>query len=274
MTIAGAGDLDHLEQLMNAAWPAPDAEDLDGWFLRSAGGVTQRANSVWPVSAPSDSAAALRATTRWYADRRQPVIFQLSHRAENAALEALLDQQSYSKQSQTLIMTATAGPAAAPGSAVEVTNPLPPTSTITMSDAPTQDWLELWWSVDGRGGPQEMAMAHSILIAAPALYATAHDQHGVAVGTGRLAMPNVAGSAGWGGLYSMAVHPRARRRGIATEILGALTRAGEDRGLHSYWLMVTAANIGAQQLYTRAGFTEQGRYHYRQAPLLRALGAC
>ena len=272
MTKAGAGHLDKIEQLMNAAWPAPDIEDLDGWFLRSAGGVTQRANSVWPVSAPSDPGAALRATTRWYADRRQPVIFQLSHRAEHAALEALLDQESYSKQSQTLIMTAAAGPTAGLTSAGLTTNS--PPLKITMSEAPTQDWLELWWSVDGRGGPQEMAVAHSILLAAPALYATAHDDQGAAVGTARLAMPKLEGSEGWGGVYSMAVHPQARRRGIATEILGALTAAGADRGLRSYWLMVTAANLGAQQLYTRAGFTEQGRYHYRQAPLRRALGAC
>lgn len=273
MTIAAAGHLDKIEQLMNAAWPAPDVVDVDGWLLRSAGGVTQRANSVWPVSAPSDTAAALASTTRWYADRHQPVIFQLSHRAENVALEALLDQQSYSKQSQTLIMTATA----ALRSADEATHPTPSKSTITMTTAPTQDWLELWWSVDGRGGPQEMAMAHSILVAATALYATAHDDEGRAVGTGRLAMPQLgkpAGSEAWGGIYSMAVHPQARRRGIATQILNALTAAGTERGLRNYWLMVTAANDGAQELYGRAGFAEQGRYHYRQAPLRRALGAC
>ena len=45
-------------------------------------------------------------------------------------------------------------------------------------------------------------------------------------------------------------------------------------GASGLWLMVTAANTGAQALYAGAGFVEAGRYHYRQAPLRRALGAC
>lgn len=267
---------------MNAAWPAPDAELVDGWLLRSAGGVTQRANSVWPVSAPGDLAANLRSTERWYADRRQPVIFQLVRRPECAALEALLDSHSYSKQSETLMMTATAyiADAHATTASADAARSLSAGITVAISGEATRDWLELWWSIDGRGGPAEMAMAKRILVAAPALYATAHDDQGMVVGTGRLAMPNVEDSAAsadsgrWGGIYSMAVHPEARRRGIATQILNALTAAGAERSLRNYWLMVTAANTGAQGLYTRAGFTEQGRYHYRQAPLRRALGAC
>lgn len=277
---------------MNASWPAPDAELVDGWLLRSAGGVTQRANSVWPVSAPGDLAANLRSAERWYADRRQPVIFQLVRRPEHAALEeVLLDHHSYSKQSETLIMTATAeivGVHAATASS-DAAPSLSAGITVTISSEPSQDWLELWWSIDGRGGPAEMEMAKRILQASPALYAKAHDDEGRAVGTGRLAMLNVGESAssadqsspvhsselgGWGGIYSMTVHPESRRRGIATHILNALIKAGTERGLRNYWLMVTAANSGAQKLYRRGGFTEQARYHYRQAPLRRALGAC
>ena len=37
-----------LEALMDAAWPAAEAEESGGWVLRAASGVTQRANSVWP----------------------------------------------------------------------------------------------------------------------------------------------------------------------------------------------------------------------------------
>ena len=282
MIKAVASQLDQLEHLMNAAWPAPDAELVDGWLLRSAGGVTQRANSVWPVSAPGDLAANLRSAERWYADRRQPVIFQLVRRPECSALEALLDSHSYSKQSETIIMTAAAEIAKehAATASSDVVPSLPDGIAVTISSEASPEWLELWWSVDGRGGPVEMAMAKRILVASPALYATARDDQGVVVGTGRLAMPNVEDSAAskdsanWGGIYSMAVHPEARRRGIATQILNALTAAGAERGLDNYWLMVTAANTGAQELYSRAGFTEQGRYHYRQAPLRRALGAC
>jgi hypothetical protein len=44
--------LPDLEYAMDAAWPAPDRALSGGWVLRAAGGVTQRANSIWPRSEP------------------------------------------------------------------------------------------------------------------------------------------------------------------------------------------------------------------------------
>jgi RimJ/RimL family protein N-acetyltransferase len=44
--------------------------------------------------------------------------------------------------------------------------------------------------------------------------------------------------------------------------------------VNSFWLLVTAANEAAQQLYARAGFTESGRYLYRQQRPRRALTGC
>ncbi|MCU1434125.1 MAG: family acetyltransferase, partial [Pseudarthrobacter sp.] len=43
-----APSLRDLEALMDGAWPAPDRAESNGWVLRAASGVTQRANSVWP----------------------------------------------------------------------------------------------------------------------------------------------------------------------------------------------------------------------------------
>ena len=50
-----------IEALMDAAWPAPERSESDGWVLRAASGVTQRANSVWPREPGSDSHAQLAA---------------------------------------------------------------------------------------------------------------------------------------------------------------------------------------------------------------------
>ncbi len=70
-----------LEALMDAAWPAPDREESGGWVLRAAGGVTQRANSIWPRSEPEgtphERLALLRDARAWYRNRRLPVIFQV-----------------------------------------------------------------------------------------------------------------------------------------------------------------------------------------------------
>lgn len=254
--------LDTLEVLMDRAWPAIDVEEHNGWVLRSAGSVTQRANSVWPAQTPADPQEALAAAMAWYVQRRQPLIFQLTRRDSNVALEHLLDSRKFSRQSETLIMTATA--AEAHVRYVPVSN-----FDVILADAPSEEWLDLWWSVDGRGGLIERDIARTILTGSPSIYASAVSKDGTVLGTGRLATVD-----GWGGLYSMAVHPDARRQGIARSVMAALLEAGRAMGLHDFWLMVTAANIGAQELYANAGFAEAGRYHYRQAPLRRAPGAC
>ncbi|MBP2414389.1 ribosomal protein S18 acetylase RimI-like enzyme [Arthrobacter stackebrandtii] len=261
-----APSLDLLESLMAAAWPALESSTADGWVLRSAGGVTQRANSVWPAEPASDELAALRSAENWYAGRRQPVIFQLTRREENAPLEALLDTQGYSQQSETIVMTSPVPPAApVPGAAA----PEGAAIRVEVAGTPSEEWLELWWRVDGRGGAAEKQTARRILLGASSLYATARSSEGVAVGTGRLTLVD-----GWAGVYGMATHPDFRRQGVASAVLAELLGQAFAADVAGLWLMVTAANAGAQALYEHAGFAEAARYHYRQAPLRRAFGAC
>nr|WP_125610402.1 GNAT family N-acetyltransferase [Specibacter cremeus] len=228
--------------------------------MRSAGSVTQRANSIWPASQPEELNAALRSAADWYATRRQPVIFQLTHRLENAALEEFLDGERYSRQSETVIMTASGETAGS------VSRPV--AGEVVLADSPSEQWLDLWWRVDGRGGAAERHMARSIILGTPSVYATAVDGRGAAIGTGRISILD-----GWGGIYAMAVHPEFRRQGVATAVVGALLAAGRDAGAANFWLMATVANTGARELYQRAGFAEAGRYHYRQAPC-PVTGAC
>lgn len=251
---------DTLESLMHAAWPAVETAMFDGWVLRSAGGVTQRANSIWPVSESADPAASLRRAENWYAERRQPVIFQLTRRPKNAALEALLDMRGYSRQSETLIMT---------GDSAAAQSPLLDGLTLSVAHEPSGEWLDLWWSVDGRGGVAEKLVAQRILTKVPSLYASARNAAGDLVGTGRITLVD-----GWGGVYCMATHPDFRRRGVALAVLQRLSHEAHTSGTSRLWLLVTAANKGARDLYAAAGFTEEAGYHYRQAPLRRAPGAC
>lgn len=245
---------------MDAAWPALESSTVDGWVLRSAGGVTQRANSIWPAAETTNEAASLRHAEDWYAQHRQPVIFQLTHRPENAALELFLDGRGYSRQSETIVMTAESSLARSPA---------PSGTSVTLTDTASGEWLDLWWSVDGRGGDAEKQVAQAILSGAPSLYATARNSAGDVVGTGRLSLVD-----GWGGIYGMATHPDFRRQGVAGAVLAALLEHASAVGVTNMWLMVTNANTGAQELYRRAGFSDVGCYHYRQAPLRRAPGAC
>lgn len=250
-----------LEELMDRAWPAPESEELHGWMMRAAGGVTQRANSVWPRGTAEDPELALNAAALWYRMRRLPLIFQVFDGPRNAALHDVLDAARFTRQSETLVMGRTsAGIPSLQDAGVEITA------------EPSEEWLSLWWSVDGRGGDPELVIARRILAVCPSLYALVRDDDGVPAAVGRLALP--AGAAGWGGVYCMASGREHRRQGYARRILDALLAAGAGQGVGNFWLMVTAANTGARALYEGAGFAEQGRYCYRQAPLQRALSGC
>lgn len=258
--------LPDLEAVMDAAWPAPDREESGGWVLRAADGVTQRANSIWPRSEPDgtphDRLAWLRDARAWYRSRRLPVIFQVFDNARSAALNAVLDEEGFTRQSETLILVRGAG-----GDI-----PVPDTG-IELSARPTDEWLRLWWSVDGRGDEDSLAAARGILEGCESLYALVRDDDGVPAAVGRLAVPP-GGAGSWGGLYCMATRPDARRRGYSNRVLRSLLGAGAAQGLVGYWLLVTAANSGARELYARAGFRETGRYLYRQERPKRHLTGC
>ena len=260
-----------IEALMDAAWPAGDREESGGWVLRAASGVTQRANSVWPREPGSDAhgqLAALREARLWYRNRRLPLIFQVFEDPRYAPLNTVLDEEGFTRQSETLVLARDGGidsPAADPG--------------VEISAGPSAEWLRLWWSVDGRGDDAALAVARGILERCPALYALVRDEDGRPAAVGRLAVvpggtavPGAAGS--WGGLYCMATRPDARRRGYASRVQQALFSAGAARGLAGYWLLVMASNTAARELYSRAGFCEVSRYYYRQERPRRSLTGC
>jgi len=250
---------------MDAAWPAADREETGGWLLRAASGVTQRANSVWPREPGVDAhaqLAALRAARLWYRARRLPLIFQVFDHPRHAPLNAVLDAEGFTRQSETLVMVRDGlDPAAAADRGVEI------------STEPSGEWLRLWWSVDGRGDDAALEVARGILTGCPSMYALVRDDDGNPAAVGRLAVPH-AGAGGQGGLYCMATRPDARRRGHASAVLHALLGEGARLGLAGYWLFVTAANAGARELYARAGFEESGRYLYRQERPKRHLTGC
>lgn len=258
-----------LEALMDAAWPAAEREESAGWVLRAASGVTQRANSVWtrePGSDPHALLTALREARLWYRNRRLPLILQVFEDPRYAPLNEVLAAEGFTRQSETLVLVRGRG-----------TDSLPAGSRVEISRAPSAEWLQLWWSVDGRGDNTALAAARGILERCPSLYALVRDDDGVPAAVGRLAVPpdgSGTGSGDRGGLYCMATRPDARRRGYAARILRALLQEGDARGLGGYWLLVMASNAGARELYARAGFQAAGRYLYRQERPKRHLTGC
>lgn len=219
---------------MDAAWPAPDRAESAGWLLRAASGVTQRANSVWPRELVGDTRQqheALRAARLWYRKRRLPLIFQLFDDPRSAGLNDLLDGEGFTRQSETLVMSrsnAAAGQRDVKESGVK--QPAAAEPDVEICTDPSDEWLDLWWSVDGRGGLDERATARSILTGCPSLYALVRSDDGVAAAVGRLAVP--AGEAGrWAGFTAW---PHARTPGGAATPCGSC-RASCAKVLAATW---------------------------------------
>ncbi|MWA00174.1 GNAT family N-acetyltransferase [Actinomadura sp. LD22] len=235
-TVPGPQDLDGL---LAAAWPARSVQDIGGWLLRHAGGVTKRANSVLPLGDPQDLEAALARAERFYTGLGLPTVFSLSDRARPEGLDAFLEARGYEIVDPTLGMAAElAGPYERDG--------------VVIADEPSPDWLDVWWSVDGRYG-NDLPVATEILTGVPAGYASLD---GVAVGR---AVPQGE----WLGIYAMAVAPEARRRGLGRRVLRALLGWGREQGCERAYLVVVERNAPARAMYAAEGFTESGGYHYR-----------
>lgn len=238
-----------LDHLMHRAWPGLSNVPIDGWIARLGGGITQRANSVLPIESPRDLKVALEQVETLYREHGLVPTFQISPATQPANLDDLLAARGYESRSPTLVLVA--------GVDAVLRTLLPTPLNVMIADNPDEEWVDLWWSVDGRGGYQAQDIAHRILSQCPALYASIRDSMDI-VATGRLALFD-----GWGGIYCMAVRENVRRRGYAQAVLRALLKEAVARQVGHVWLQVVENNHGARALYERAGFAPASRYHYR-----------
>ncbi|HEX4226898.1 MAG TPA: GNAT family N-acetyltransferase [Pseudonocardiaceae bacterium] len=238
-----------LDNLMRQGWPAHTEVPVDGWIARLSAGVTQRANSVVPLAAPTDLTAAIDRVEQLYREHGIAPSFQIGPAVQPANLDEVLAERGYRYGSHTSIEVVPVDELLTALADVE-------TGESRISGKPEPDWMELWWSVDGRGDEQAKADAYRIMTGGPAAYAVRRDEHGSSA-VGRMAFVGE-----WAGLYCLAVRPDRRRQGQAASIIRALTESARDQGARHIWLQVLADNHGARALYSRLGFRTAGWYHY------------
>ena len=240
-----------IDDLLRQGWPAHNEVLVDGWIARLSDGVTDRANSVLPLATPADLAATLDRVEQLYREHGIPPCFQLGPTAQPAGLEEVLVERGYQLRSRTSIEVA-----AVDDLLLALADADP--SEVRIKAEPGTDWMDLWWSVDGRGDEQARAAAYRIITGGTAAYADRYDEHGSSA-IGRMAFVG-----DWAGLYCLAVRPDRRRQGQAASIIRALVESARDHGVRHVWLQVIERNHGARALYARLGFRPEAGYHYRR----------
>lgn len=105
--------------------------------------------------------------------------------------------------------------------------------------------------------PEDGASRVAALTRSPdALYACVReDGRTVAVGA-------VTFGHGWAGIHGMRTEAACRGRGLASQVLAALGRATQARGIDRIFLQVEEGNKDARSLYRKAGFQPVWPYRY------------
>lgn len=248
-----------IERCVLNAWPGQEVHALDGWRLRAAGGVTGRANSVWPNEHNNTLSVAdkMAAVEQFYSERGLAPRYQITPAAQPVELDELLAQRGYQFVSPTYVQVA---------SLKDIFQSTPPlrlfsTFKVEVAEQFDEDWFSLYAlaeNLDEYAATMRRVILGKIEPARGFVQVTIDDQP-AAVGLGVV-------ENGWLGIYCMSSLPAFRRRGAATAILRTLTIWAQMNDAQNAYLQVTQPNTAAQTLYQGVGFTTLYPYHYRIRP--------
>jgi N-acetylglutamate synthase len=233
-----------VERAAAATWPTSTVHRVGGWMLRHCTLLRRkRSNSALPPRVVEDRSSAVDQVERFYAERGQEPVVQVSPLHEHGELDDFLAGRGYQAIAPTEIMIADAE------RVVALCAPGP--FEVHASAVPHAGWLAACAAV---GTSVEPSLSR---IAQPARFlAAAQDDRPVGVGL-------FVVSDDWCGVYCMATDVEWRRRGVARSVLHAGALWARDVGADRLFLQVEADNAAARRLYGRIGFEVSHRYHYR-----------
>ncbi|WP_338118486.1 GNAT family N-acetyltransferase [Streptomyces coryli] len=273
-----------LQERAARALPARRTEVVDGWWLRDAPGGSWWTESVLPHAEHGREGLErlITAAEKQAAERGRAACFQITPGVCPAGLDTLLAERGYRRESAASLRTARVAEvrsrcaaAGVPMMGVRGTRAAGASDTdmrgtraaaaagasaeIRVDARPGQAWFDAWAQVSGHGADLAEEWARLERIQPPTAYASVLLDGQVA------AVGRAVTDAGWAGLFGIATLPRARGRGAARAVLGALAEWAAGAEAEDLYLQVQRSNAPALRLYDRVGFGEAAAYHYRRA---------
>lgn len=234
-----------IEEMSMNAHPSLNTVYYDGWYLRFAGGYTNRANSVNMLnSSILSNADKIRYCEKIYTCKNLPTVFKITPLSLD--LDIALAESDYSIVTKTNIMVMD----------------IPQIDTDRLSSVVTSDMNENWQSNYFRlNGLNESSIPwakkiHSNIINQTLCATLSYNNEIVACGL--CVIEN-----DYAGLYDIVVSAQHRRKGYGQDICASLISNATKYGAKKVYLQVVDANKNAIKLYKKLGFIDKYQYWYR-----------
>jgi GNAT superfamily N-acetyltransferase len=229
--------------VIDGTWPAARYDTSGPFTLRLGQGGGNR------VSAATQNATFTpddlpRAENAMRALGQDP-LFMI--RPDDIALDAALDERGYAIRDEVMIYTCS----------IErlCDRPLPRVTVFTIWQ-PLAIMTEIW--AKGGIGPGRLAVMERAQGPKTGLLARLNEKPG---GTGYVAIHN-----GIAMLHALEILPHQRAQGLGGWMMRGAALWAKRQGAHTFSVICTTANTGANALYASLGMDAVGTYHYRYIP--------
>jgi len=242
-------DIEAIERATFDAVPPESLHACGPWLVAIDRGTVGRARSAVPLRHAQPAPDALDAIEAVYAAHGLGAMLRVPAAGEYDALRAKALGRGYTMGKPTSTFTGSTAAMAA----------LADGAQADLLAVPDDGWRAVFLGegfdpVDGASRVQILARARHAVFARVQVKGET-----VAAGMGSF-------SQGWASVHGMRTLAPYRGQGLARQILSALGREAQRRGLERAFLQVEAANTGARALYRRAGFQSAWDYAYWTGP--------
>jgi len=242
-------DIEAVERATLDAVP-PDAQARVGrWLVALDRGTVGRAHSAVPLDHTATDAQMVPPIESMYEQNGLGAVFRVPAQRAFVVVRAELLARGYTRHKPTCTFTARVARMAELSGGADA----------ELLPEPDDDWRAVFLGegfdpVDGASRVQILGRAQHAVFARVRV-----DGQTVAAGLGSF-------SRGWASVHGMRTLAPFRGRGYGSQILGALAREAQRRDITRAFLQVESANIRAQALYRRAGFSLAWEYAYWSRP--------